>query len=414
MKLSTFNISFIVAFTSLIPLSANATNLPVLTDSQYINIIELVIAGIVAAALIISVLVLFLGRWVGNKEKSAIQVIRQDAEKEKNNLASITETLYQQKEEAASLTLHMINQAEEFHLKREEVEEYANDIIATSKRIQLQEEKLIQSSNSISERMNETQSHWDTQLSSTVSTVQEVQINLDKTLNLVDQDLGALQEQKQLSKDLLQDFLNKHKEQSQQINTNSDIANEVSKNLEKTLHESSQLVEILKKHQGRAEKSMSKFTEELTNFEEQAYEQFDSSFQVADLARQELIANIDESHTHIENMRRHEEQSRLLNTQTRKNLEMLDYSKIVRISSTLDSTQDMFSDIRDKVESTKRLFDELKDIEADVRKSASSTDDIDQYDDFIEENNLASASVYKMASGDNNPVSFFTKIKDKN
>ena len=212
MKLSTFNISLILAFTSLITFSVNATNLPVLTDSQYINIIELVIAGIVASALIISVLVLFLGRWAGNKEKAAIQTIRLDAEKEKNNLATITETLYQQKEETASLTLHMINQAEEFHLKREEVEEYANDIVAISKRIQLQEEKLIQSSNSISERMNKIQSYWDTQLSNTASTIQEVQTNLDKTLNLVDQDLGTLQEQKQLSKDLLQDFLNKHKE----------------------------------------------------------------------------------------------------------------------------------------------------------------------------------------------------------
>ncbi len=37
--------------------------------SQLTHIIELVVAGIVAAALIISVLVLFLGRWLASKRK---------------------------------------------------------------------------------------------------------------------------------------------------------------------------------------------------------------------------------------------------------------------------------------------------------------------------------------------------------
>lgn len=424
MKLPAFNkLLFISTCASLYAFNASAANLQTF-PSRYANFEELMVAAIVAAALIIAVLVLFLGRWVGNREKEAIKIMRQEAEKENSKLKSVAKNIYKQKKEASDLTQHLINQAEEFHLKRKKVEEYADNIIETSKRIQSQEELLVKSSNEISVRMDKIQAYWDTQLNSTVSTIQDVQTNLGQTLKLVDRDLDTLQEQKQLSKDLLHDFLVKHEEQSSQINNNAEITNQVSQNLEKTLHESTQLVDMLKQYQSRAESSMNKFTEELTNYEEQAYEQFDSSFQVADLARQELTANIDESHTHIENMRRHEEQSRILNTQTRKNLEVLDYSKIVKISNTLDSTQDMFSDIRHQVENTKKLLDELKDIETEVRNNEKVSDKIDienndrgsLFDDDLDLDDkkpMASASIYKMASGDNTTLSFFSKIKDK-
>jgi len=177
------------------------------------------------------------------------------------------------------------------------------------------------------------------------------------------------------------------------------------------------LISLLKQHSDRAEMSLNKFTNHLTDFEEQAYEQFDSSFQVADLARQELTANIDESRTHIENMRRHEEQSQKLNRQTQKNLEALDYSKIMKISNTLDSTQNMFTDIHNRVEDTKKLLDELKGMKIDVQNTLNNTKDNDEetlLEELSEEELSSSANVYKMAIGDNTPLSFFTKTKKDN
>jgi len=269
--------------------------------------------------------------------------------------------------------------------------------------------------------MNKIQSYWDSQLNSTISTIQEVQANLDKSLNQVDEDLGTMQHQKKLSQELLQDFLGKHKEQTELINNNFDISEKVGLTLEETLQESTLLVSLLKQHQNNAERSLSKFTEDLTGLEEQAYEQFDSSFQVADLARQELTANIDESRTHIKSMRRHEEQSQQLNRQTQKNLEVLDYSKIMKISKTLDSTQDMFTDIHRRVEDTKKLLDELKDIETDVKEATKDREEnhtIDYAEESLpeelnEEDLNINANVYKMASGDNTPLSFFTNTKKK-
>lgn len=395
--------------------AVNAENLNLYASGNYTNIVELVVAGIVAAALIIAVLVLFLGRWAGKLESKKIKDIRLEAEKEKVEVISLAETIRKQEFKTTHIIQDIDKHIEGFSIKRKVVDGHVESIVESSERIKAREEALIQTTNSLNVRMNKIQTYWDTQLKNTASTISDVQTNIDKTLKLIDQDLSAMQQQKQLSQDLLQDFLSKHRLQSEIINENSNISVEVSKNLEETLQGSTQLVDLLKQHKVKAEKSLSSFTEELTNFEEQAYEQFDSSFQVADLARQELTANVDESRVYIENMRRHEEQSRQINTQTRKNLEALDYSKIIKISNTLDSTQDLFTDIRDRVENTKKLLDELKDIEVEVRGEKNSIDDSILLNAGSMENDEidTNANVYKMASGDNTPLSFFSKIKDK-
>ena len=215
------------------------------------------------------------------------------------------------------------------------------------------------------------------------------------------------------------------------------------------MRESTQLLKLLKKQQKDAEQALKHFNEELSGYEEQAYEQFDSSFQVADIARQELSANIEESRKHLESMRRYEEQSHSINVQTQKHLETLDFTKIVKLSHTLNSTQDMFTDLRDSVEEAQNMLNELKDIETDVRKTASNvvsnvmkqTDSIDDeaiLDKEAMKNNKETAPNdklnrdtqpqqktnknekrlqdvnidYKIASGDNTPLSFFKHLKD--
>jgi len=402
--------------------------------TQLTHIIEMVVAGIVASALIISVLVLFLGRWAGNKEKKIIKELRIDAEKEKEHIVAAATTVKEKERESQHIVHDLKNQATEFSTKKKMIDKQSLEVLQTSKVIKDQEKELVQVAEKVSLRMNKIQSYWDTQLRDTVATIQQVQHGLDKNLEKVDDGLDTMQRQKNLSQELLQDFLDKHNEQSELINKNSDLSEKVGEALEATLQESNQLIEVLRKHQENAEKSLKQFTDELTHYEEQAYEQFDTSFQVADLARQELSANIDESRKHIETMRRHEEQSHNLNMQAQKNLEALDYSKIVKLSNTLDSTQDMFSDIRTKVDEAKQLLDELKDIEVDIRETANNVENainLDFEETIIEEaliekepletdkkaedteKDAASINenVYRIAIGDNTPLSFFTNIK---
>ena len=344
--------------------------------SQLTHIIELVVAGIVAAALIISVLVLFLGRWLAKREKKIIKEIRIEAEQDKEHITSAAATIKEQEKESTQLVHEIRSQASEISSQREENIQYTESIAATSQKVKVQEKELLDVADHVSNRMDDIQAYWDDQLKSTIEIVAEVQEKLDKNLITVDDDLGKIHHQKILSQELLQDFLNKHNEQSNALDTNSEISEQVNDNLQQTLKESQKLVETFKKYQKDAEKSLKNYSDKLNTFEEQAYEQFDTSFQVADLARQELNANIDESRKHVETMRRHEQQSHGISSQTMKNLETLDYSKIVKISNTLDSTQDMFDDIHNKVEETRYMLDELKEIETDIKQTANNVENV--------------------------------------
>ncbi len=344
------------------------------TSDQLTHIIELIVAGIVASALIISVLVLFLGRWLAAREKKTIKRMCIEAEYDKENITSAAATIREQEKETTKLTHDMRNQATEFSTQHKVSEKFSQEIFETTEKIKQKQQEVETASANVSRQFEKIQSFWDAQVQETVSTIHQVQENLGENLRTVDQGIDKMQQQKAISQELLQDFLNKHNEQSSIISGNSEISLRIGENIEQSYKESLNLSQLLKKHKSAAEKTLKMYAEKLNNFEEQAYEQFDTSFQVADLARQELTANLEESRKHVETMRRKEEQSHEISAQTMKNLEALDYSKIVKISNTLDSTQDMFDEIHSKVEETRKMLEELKEIETGIKQTASNVE----------------------------------------
>jgi len=354
-------------------------------SAQLKNIIELVVAGIVAAALIIVVLVIFLGRWLAGREKKLIKELRIEAEENNNHITSAATTIREQEKETTKITQTMRSQASQLSIQQQETEKFSKEVIDTSKQVKEHEKEINTVSTHIQENMNKIQKYWDTQVNETVDTISLFQHNLSENINIATKGLDKINEQKTISGELLQDFLSKHNEQNSLIENNSEISEKVSSNLEQAYKESNKLLDLLKKQQGQAELSLTEYSERLNNFEEQAYEQFDTSFQVADLARQELSANLDENRKHIETMRRQEEQSHGINAQIAKNLETLDYSKIVKISETLDTTQDMFDEIHHKVESTRVMLEELKQIEEDVKQTASNVESVTKSHSALEE-----------------------------
>ncbi len=338
-------------------------------SEQFTHIIELVVAGIVASALIISVLVLFLGRWAGRREKKIIKNIRIKAEEEQENIIASAATVREQEKETTQIVHKIRDEAQVFSEKKEVIENFDKDVHEITLQAKAKKEVIDDISDTVNENVEKIKSYWDEQLVSTINTIEKVQGGLDKSLSSVDKNLDDMMQQKIQSDELLSEFISTNNQHLKVINNNSVNSEKLNKNLQETLKESTQLLKLLKKHQKSAEKSLNKFTEELIAYEEQAYEQFDTSFQVADLARQELNANIDESRKHIETMRRHEEQSHAINAQTQKNLKSLDFSKIAKLSHTLDSTFSMFHDMTDKVDETRAMLDELNDLKTDIRNN---------------------------------------------
>ena len=344
--------------------------------AQLKNIIELVVAGIVAAALIIVVLVTFLGRWLAGREKKLIKQLRIEAEENTDHITSAATTIREQEKETTKITQNMRSQASEISTQKQETEKYSKEVFNTSKQVKEHEEVINTATNHVTEHMSKIQKYWDTQVEETVDTISLFQHNLSQNINIASEGLEQINQQKAVSEELMHEVLNRHNEQNTTIKNNSEISNKVSSNLKQAYEESNKLLNLLKKQQDQAELSLKEYSERLNNFEEQAYEQFDTSFQVADLARQELSANLNENRTHIETMRRQEEQSHGINNQIAKNLEALDYSKIVKISETLDNTQDMFEEIHHKVEETRVMLEDLKQIEEDIKQTASNVESV--------------------------------------
>ena len=344
--------------------------------SQYKNIIELVVAGIVAAALIIVILVIFLGRWFSSREKKLIKKLRIEAEENTDHITSAATTIREHEKETTQITQVMRTQASELAVQQKETEQFTNEIIQTSKQVKEHEKEIDDVTTHVSENMSKIQKYWDNQVNDTVDTISLFQHKLSENINIANEDLEKIKQQKGLSDELLQDFLNKHNQQNSLIDNTAEMSDKVTANLELAYKESSKLLGMLKKQQEQAELSLNEYSERLNNFEEQAYEQFDTSFQVADLARQELTANLDENRKHIETMRRQEEQSHGLNNQIAKNLETLDYSKIVKISQSLDTTQNMFDEIHHKVDDTRMMLEELKQIEEEIKQTASNVENV--------------------------------------
>jgi chromosome segregation ATPase len=344
--------------------------------TQLKNIIELVVAGIVAAALIIIILVIFLGRWVASSEKKRIKAIRVDAEENSEHITSAATSIREQEKETTVITQNMRTQATELSTQQKQTEQFSKEVIHTSKKVKEHEKEINDVTSHVKENMSKIQKYWDNQVNETVDTISLFQHNLSENINMASEGLEKINEQKDISDELLKDFLNKHNQQNSLIDSNTEISDKVSANLELAYKESNKLLKLLQKQQEQAERSLNEYSERLNNFEEQAYEQFDTSFQVADLARQELSANLDENRKHIETMRRQEEQSHGLNNQIAKNLETLDYSKIVKISQTLDITQDMFDEIHHKVDDTRIMLEELKQIEEEIKQTASNVESV--------------------------------------
>jgi len=354
----------------------NITSITLKDSAQLKSIIELVVAGIVAAALIIVILVIFLGRWLASREKKLIKELRLEAEENSNQINSAASVILEQEKETKRIAEDIKNRADDLSQQTQKAEKFSKEVVETSLHIKEYETQINEASSHVLENMNTVHRHWDNQVNETIGTINLFQHKLSENINIANEGLDKISEQKTLSSELLQDFLNQHNEQRSLIVNNSELSEKVAANLNQAFLESNKLLDMLKSQQDKAQLSLTEYSERLNNFEEQAYEQFDTSFQVADLARQELSANLEENRKHIETMRRQEEQSHGI-------------------------TQDMFDEIHHKVEETRVMLEELKQIEEDIKVTASNVENVAKNHSILEDAAFINSSLENKASQDN-------------
>ena len=272
--------------------------------SQYSNLtymIELIALGLVAAALLAVTFSIYVRVKSGKKEQKKILSLRRSAEHDKkifdetiaeiNNIGKKIQT-------EATETQQQLNQVNE---TVKTAEKQAENITS----LELDMKQLVDGT---TERMTHIQQHWEQQLKDTTDTISQINGHLENSL-------GKTAEQSKQAESLLSNLSNiQNSNQFTQGSTpvvnadNTAINAEIKETLDLTLKESKDLLIQIKDYQEQAKAAFTSFTSTLGGFESQAHEQFDDIFNTADIARQELNANLDESREYMKIFRKEEPQ----------------------------------------------------------------------------------------------------------
>ena len=262
--------------------------------SELTYLVELIALGLVAAALLAVTFSILRRLKSGKREQKKMLSLRRSAEKDKEavdkTFAEIDGVGKQIKETAKEADMHLGRAAKKVREAEQHAEAVANI-----------EVEMKQAVDGTTERMVHIQEHWEFLLKETTESMNAINTNLKE---------GMAQTAKNSEQAMT--ALNALGKTATKVNKNVDIPDqlkspvneEIKETLDLTLTESKELLTQIKTYQQQAKTAFSSFTSTLSGFESQAHEQFDEVFNTADVARQELNANLDESREYLKIFRK--------------------------------------------------------------------------------------------------------------
>ena len=264
------------------------------TLSQYSNLtylVELIALGLVAFALLAVTISIYTRLKSGKKEQKKILSLRRSAEQDKK---LFDETVAE-----------INNIGKKVEQDADETQQHANQVAETVKIVEQRAEKITnieldmkQLVDGTTERMAHIQEYWEQQLKETTDSMDQISVNLKNGLE-------KTTEQSKQAEKLLNSFGNISSINSlSQEQGDTSVNSEIKETLDLTLIESKELLSQIKDYQQQTQTAFSSFTNTLGGFESQAHEQFDEIFNTADMARQELNANLDESREYMKIFRK--------------------------------------------------------------------------------------------------------------
>ena len=365
------------------------------------SIISIVIAAMSGAAFVTAIWALLLGRKSMKKDRDFVNTLKQNIVKEQKRIDTSMRGIKMSEDRANKVLEKLVHQNNALMSKQHHAwlsSEKIDDLAHKSKII---ESELQRKSDSFERRIEQTQMRWNERLNETENTVLRVDQELNEGLKHLDAGIKRVQQQDAHSYQLAQHITAQHNIQLSTLEANNELSEKVRSSLNQTLQESTQLFEHLHNNQEKTDKAYSSYMESIGQYESDLYSQYDVAFQNADMARQELDANLSESRLHVESLRRYEEQSRLVKENTEKNLKQLDIKSINQLADTLDTTQQTFENLSRKVTEAQQALKSLNNLDLTQKQDNGGLPET-VTKKFSEEINQASDSTL---------IPFFTKRK---
>ena len=414
MKRLLFQGSLIFLISSLLAVNASASIGDVSQESSnLVNIFEVVVAGIIASAIVLSLFALFIGKWSGKKQNDSIKKIYQEIEKDKKNAENLVEKVASNAVETQKMLRELKNKTSAITSKQhqawvqvEDIEQMVEDAIDCSS-------ELKQTTDEVNQRMAQIQHYWDEQLKETANIVHQVQSTLEEGLARVESGLDALNEKEIKSHTLAQKVIDRYHQQSEALSENEELSSKIKANLDKASEESQDLLEQLNIQKESASELYQKFSDDIDDYESRLYDRFDNVFQATDIARKELDAHVNESRLHLDNLRRYEEEGHNIKLQIRDHLEVINSQSIDQLATTLENTQQMFSSLQNDVQDAQYAIDTLRKIKNQILDTPEeqSVDDSKEHLASKTDKPVEKEEEFLAISGDSTLIPFFSRGK---
>ena len=336
------------------------------------SMISIIIAAMSGAAFVTAIWALLLGRKSMKKDRDFVNTLKTNIAKDQKRIDISMRGIKTSEARASKVLEKLVYQNNALMSKQHHAWLSSEKINDAAERATAVEAEIERKSNSLERRIEQTQIRWDERLSETENTVMRVDQELRDGLNHLDSGIKRVQQQDAHSYQLAQHITTQHNIQLSTLESNNELSEKVRDSLNKTLQESTQLFDHLRENQEKTDKAYTGFMESISQYESDIYGQFDAAFQSADIARQELDANVSESRLHVESLRRYEEQSRIVKENTEKNLKQLDIKSINQLAETLSSTQQTFENLSRKVTEAQNALSSLNQLDLSSNKDSTN------------------------------------------
>ena len=304
-----------------------------------------------------------------SRDMHKIRKLRDKAEKDQKLISSVLETIQQGAKDTEYLSNQLKARVEQINRKNQNSRTRAEEAERAIEKAIKAEGELRNVSDQLGERIENVQAYWDERLAETNNTVQKLEGRLQQGLTQVDEGMLRLREQETMAQGYTRKLLEHQKEHLTSQQENAKLSNEMQKQLEAILQESAASLQTIQQQNKRSNALFKKYSEDLSVLEQQAHEQFTTTFQTADMARNELNEGMKETRAHNEKIREYETQSLKMHSRIKEQFEQVDNLQVDRLTKTVGLTDEMCANLQEGLENARALLTTLETKTTEVIKA---------------------------------------------
>ncbi len=294
------------------------------------------------------------------RDINKIRKLRGKVEKDQRLIANILGAAQQEAKDTESLNQQLKTRIEQINHESQSSHKRALEAERAIEKATAAESELRAISTQLGERIENVQTYWDERLDDTNKSVQQVEKRLKQGLTQVDAGLLRLREQEKMAQDHTRKLLDYQKEQLTTQQKNAQLSGEMQKQLEAILQESATSLQTIQAQNQRTDDLFKQYADGLQSLEQQAHEQFTTTFQTAEMARTELNEGMKEMRTNSEKVREYETQSLTMHSRIKTQFDQVDKLQIDRLTKTVGLTDEMCVNLQEGLENARALLSTLE------------------------------------------------------